>query len=379
MDRRALKALILAMPHGADLVPLAQTLGVAVEEIIDLSANLMVGGPPEAVQEAVEAALPRIAHYPEPLPRRLRERLAERHGVSPEQVILGAGAADLILRLALALRQQTEREAVLLPQPNFNEYRRAFSVAGWQLDQAGSWDPALLSAWREEHAGLLLCHPNNPTGRCYEPAFIQAALERAESLSSLLIVDQCFLDFLPAAEARAIDFLEAAQERGSERLVLLYSMTKFFAIPGLRLGYLVVLERELAARIQSLCPPWPINALAEAAGHAALELPEAELERQRKRIQRLRQRQESLLLEINREAGRELFSEISGRANFLYFVSKIPDLELELLLGTPPIYLRQLETVPGCPPQSFRLAIREEEVQDLLQERLRAICRSFYL
>ncbi|MDO5734432.1 MAG: aminotransferase class I/II-fold pyridoxal phosphate-dependent enzyme [Eubacteriales bacterium] len=380
---KALTKALDQMPHGGDLRPLAQIIGCKESEILDFSANLNPFAPAPEILAAIRTKLDQISRYPDPEPRDLIQALARAKQLPAAEIFIGHGAADLITRLALALRLiRPQGEAVCLPLPNFSAYARAFKAAEWELKTVNhiySSEPVdLASCWQEEEEALLLCHPNNPSGLLYAPAELEALLRRAVELQKFLIVDQCFLNFLPAERAARYDIekLAAKIPGAREQLVCLYSLTKFYSIPGLRLGYLHSANCELNKKLSELTPPWPLNYPAELAGLAALKLPAAEQEEERLKIQALRLRQKQALKALNRSFGREIFSQITGEANFIAFCCSESNLAARLLAAKKPIYIRQLKTVPGAPENSYRIAVRDSFEQELLNSALKAVIQA---
>ena len=165
--------------------------------VLDFSANLHPLGMPQEVADAAREAVLQAVHYPDPTCRALREAIAAAHRLSPAQVICGAGAADLITRLCLALRPQK----ALVTAPTFSEYEHALSAAGcavrrFPLTAAQNFDldDSLLASITPELDILFLCTPNNPTGRCIPLSLVeemcirdslQLALGVAEELGTL--------------------------------------------------------------------------------------------------------------------------------------------------------------------------------------------------
>lgn len=231
--------------HGGNLLRIARERGWDWTTILDFSASINPLGPSPRVWEALRRALPLIPHYPEQQPARLQQALAEQWDVEPEQVFCGNGATDLIHFLARTLRP----ERVVLAQPTFSEFHRAFPHARftpWEQPEAGPAD------W------LVLTQPNNPHGRLHPEAFLLDCAGTVE----MLLIDESFLDFTPARSL-------AARTRTLGNLLVLRSLTKFHALPGLRVGALVA-PIELARRLWPLREPWTVNVLAEEAALAAL-------------------------------------------------------------------------------------------------------------
>ena len=252
--------------HGGPDYALLARLGLAPGQIIDFSVNANPYGPSPRVRQTVTRAA--IEQYPDSGCRALAERLAARHGVAPEQVLVGNGSTELIRLLALAYLDAGD--PCLILEPTFGEYRAAAGLAGARISAlyAGPTSgfcpdlDACVRLAREVRPRLTyLCNPNNPTGTYLPRAAVEALAEACTG--GLLAIDQAYLPFV--ADPWPTEPLLAAGN-----VVLLHSMTKAEALAGLRLGYLLGPER-IVRLLRTVQGPWSVNALAQAAGLAALE------------------------------------------------------------------------------------------------------------
>lgn len=320
---------------------------------LDFSASLSPLGMPDQVYQAAVDAMRDAGRYPDPSCRRLRAALSKRHGVDTAQIVCGAGAADLIDRLARVLQPKR----ALLPAPTFSEYESALRSVGCKVERFPlpadfSLPETFAEAITLETDAVFLCNPNNPTGLLTEPALLRRCLERGVTL----IVDECFLDLTDdPARYSLVSFL-----RDYPNLILLRAFTKTFAIAGLRLGYALCGSAETARALQDMGQPWPVSVPAEAAGIAALEDQDYEnevrafLHTERARMYR-------------QLAGMDL-RVVPGQANFLLFYSE--DTDLAQKLHTKGILLRDCREFPGLCPGWYRTAIRKREENDMLLKAL---------
>lgn len=266
--------------HGGDVYSARQKMK---QEPLDFSANINpMGMPPGAVRAAADA-LQQCTQYPDPLCRELRAALAAYEGIPAEQIVCGNGAADLIFRIIAA----THPQRALLLEPTFAEYEQALrsmdcSIAYFPLQESEGFvlPEAFLQQLTPEINLLFLCNPNNPTGRTVSPALLQEIWKRCEEAGILLVVDECFNEFLEHPEQNT---LKGVLKTGANS-VILKAFTKSFAMPGLRLGYGLCGNGDLAERIFSCGQPWGVSIPAQAAGVAALQ-EQGYLERMRRLIQ----------------------------------------------------------------------------------------------
>ena len=252
--------------HGGDVLTARARFG---GDVLDCSANLNPLGMPPAVQAAAAAAAADSARYPDPLCRALRAAIAAYDGVAPEQVLCGGGAAELIFRLAYALRPRR----ALVTAPAFSEYEEALTAAGCAVTRHPRRDDvqqpavhvkAVLPAQGVEL--VFLCTPNNPTGRLVDGALLRAAAEQCRAVGAVLAVDECFL---PLSDGAGPGLAPCLAEYPN--LLLLRAFTKSYAMAGLRLGYALSATGGLLERMAAAGPPWSVSTPAQAAGLAALE------------------------------------------------------------------------------------------------------------
>ena len=257
----------MELVHGGDWAGYRAEFG---RDALDFSANVSPLGLPAGIAAAITAALPTADRYPDPLCRELRAALAKAEGVPADWLLCGNGAADLIFRLALALRPRR----ALLPAPTFAEYAAALDTVGCtvtrhRLDETNDFavTEAFVDAVTKDIDIVFLCQPNNPTGQVTPPALVEKLLRRCAACGAVLVVDECFLDFLSARDAlTAKAFLQDAQN-----LVILKAFTKLYAMAGVRLGYALCSNMALLEKMRAAGQPWAVSSLAQAAGLAALQ------------------------------------------------------------------------------------------------------------
>jgi threonine-phosphate decarboxylase len=255
--------------HGGTVFAVARELGVAPEEILDFSASINPLGPAPGVREALAVAFDRLGHYPDDTAAELTAALAAWHGLSSAQVGVANGSTELIYLLP----RLVAGSRALVVAPPFSEYARALSRAEWQVDYftLSPTDgfalslPALTERLAAGYDLLILANPGNPTGALVPLAKVAELLVACQRAGSFLVLDEAFMDFCEEASAKRL----VAESGGA---LVLRSMTKFFAIPGLRLGYAIGATATIA-RLRELREPWSVNSLAQVAGLASLADP----------------------------------------------------------------------------------------------------------
>ncbi|BAZ28589.1 putative L-threonine-O-3-phosphate decarboxylase [Cylindrospermum sp. NIES-4074] len=268
--------------HGGNLAWAAALADCPPDAILDFSASISPLGPPSSAIAAIVSQLSNLRHYPDPNYSELRLALSHFHQLPPEWILPGNGSAEL---LTLIGRELSQLAATMLMTPAFGDYYRTLAVHNakvleFPLDlgarelgvrkQGGQKRDVFLSSPHlpipaSQGCGLLLNNPHNPTGRLFSRESILPYLEQF----ALVVVDEAFMDFVPPDEEQSL--ISVVPEYGN--LVVLRSLTKFYSLPGLRLGYAIA-HPDYLTKWQLWRDPWPVNTLAAAAAIAALEAQE---------------------------------------------------------------------------------------------------------
>lgn len=257
------------LPHGGNLRHLAAISGRRPEDILDFSASINPLGPPEWLREELSAATGLLAHYPDPDCAELIAAAQARYGAPASEIVAGNGSTEL-LHAACALAAHMGYTRAVIPAPAYGDYARAARAAGLETEEVVLAEPqraedgfALDFARLNGHPGqpalILLCSPNNPTGATLDMAALRAFA--AARPDCLLVVDEAYADFVPDLDRLTAD--------RPGNVVTLLSLTKFYAVPGLRLG-LALAAPDLAAGLRARVLPWSVNTLAQAVGARAL-------------------------------------------------------------------------------------------------------------
>jgi threonine-phosphate decarboxylase len=261
--------------HGGNVHAAARQLGVKIERLIDFSASINPLGLSPKAWQAIVRARRVVLHYPDPDCRALREALASHWRLNADQIVIGNGSTELIhlLPAALSIRH------LLVMGPTFSEYGRAMERVGGRVsmvlaERADGYAPPLARAIDAIGANaarrndgmpidaVVLCNPNSPTGRVCDPNEVRELALVAQRRKARLILDETFADY--CAERSMLPMMNAMRQ-----VIVLRSFTKFFGLPGLRIGYLVGGAADVQ-RIRSHQPPWSVNTVAQEAALAAL-------------------------------------------------------------------------------------------------------------
>ena len=327
--------------HGGDVYKYRNCL--------DFSANLNPLGTPESVKKAICDSLDHIAEYPQVGSELLREKIAEYEGVKTEEVICGNGAAEVIFTLCRAVNPKK----ALIPAPTFAEYGQALASTGCELDYYMLTEIVgfmLGEAYLDIlHKGLdmaFLCNPNNPTGMLIPHRLLKKILEKSRKLGILLVVDECFLDFVKEPQEYSLK----RSLSGFDNLFILKAFTKRYAMAGVRLGYGLCSNRVLLDKMERNVQPWNVSTMAQAAGIQAL----SETEYVEKGRQLVFRESQWLKEEMTR-IGYKVFP---SEANYIFF--KGPEELFDFCLRKR-IVIRDCSNYPGLTKGYYRIAVKKHE------------------
>ncbi|KZN98128.1 threonine-phosphate decarboxylase CobD [Pseudobacillus badius] len=344
--------------HGSNPAHLYESLQMDQPECItDFSVNINPYGPPPSLQANWESWLASVSDYPDPYGQTVTGQIARLNGVTDQQVVLGNGAAELIQFLGQLWRGQK----VVIAQPAFSEYEAACRVYGCEIDnvflnKGGSLPVHELAAKAHDAAALFICTPNNPSGLAFPVEEIAQLLECLSSSGCKVVIDEAFYDF--AGSSTVVPLLQ-----DYSNLIILRSLTKMYAIAGLRIGYLLAAE-PLALQIARFRPHWNINAIALKAAETVLADPSF-AERSRKRIAAERERMFQFLEKQGFQFTRSVVN---------FYLLRDPVLEdqkpLFLFLLKKGIVLRHTYNYPGLAGRWLRTSVKTEAENNQLREAL---------
>lgn len=264
--------------HGGDVERIAREVGVSADDLLDFSANINPAGPPAAVlkrlaREAGDVRL--LMRYPDIALNELRTAISTHAGVATANIVVANGAAALIdaaVRVATAAAcDRGEAARCVVPVPAFSEYRRALVAAGCKMlplplnrddDFCLDVDEFAAAITRHRPAMCIITNPHNPSGALIERQALERVVHAAQDAGSILLLDEAFIDYVPN------ESLTGAAPH-SENLIVLRSLTKFYGLPALRVGYAVA-SGQLAARLHTQIPSWPVTTMAAGAAVEAI-------------------------------------------------------------------------------------------------------------
>lgn len=328
------------------------------KEIIDFSANINPLGLPEKIKDTIFNNFNRVLHYPDLQAEKLTGKLAEYWGIDKENILLGNGSIELIYLIFSAFKPKS----AFIPVPTFSEYERAARRAESRVQFLRLKEKNNFNLPEKIDAGgadiFFLCNPNNPTGN------LILQKQRADNLAKLIVIDETFMDFLPDQAAHSL--IDEAPK--NKKIIVLRSFTKFFALPGLRIGYLIA-YRDTIRRLQKYRLPWSVNTFAQMAAELALDN-EAYAQKTNRLIERERN---FLFREITKISS---LSPYPSRANFILIKindKKINSSILRERLIKEGVLVRDCANFRGLSDKFIRIAVRSRGENRKLIQALRRV------
>jgi adenosylcobyric acid synthase len=335
--------------HGGNIMKLALAAGRPMQDILDFSANINPLGPPDWLRPLISSCVSSLVHYPDPDCTELINAIAGRFDISPAEVIAGNGSTEILYLLPRVF----SASRVIIPVPSYIDYATAAELGGMQVEkmllkeeEAFAPDIPQLAKGLQGNELVIIGQPNNPTGFFCDPNELRKlALDHPDTT---FIVDESFINFVEGAQSLT--------KNRPANVVVLFSLTKFYAIPGLRLGCAVA-DRRVLEKLREIIPPWSVNTIAQAVGCEALK-DTAYAAESRKLVL---QEREWLQKELGDLPGLKVYP---GNANFLLVrISRkdksAPQLAVRLLSDG--IAIRVCDNFAGLNEQFFRVAVRQRE------------------
>jgi histidinol-phosphate aminotransferase len=319
--------------------------------LLDLAVNVRGAAPPPWLQDVLSAAVPRLAAYPDPTAA--TAAVAARHGRDASEVLLTAGAAEAFVLLARALRPH---KAVCV-HPSFTEPEAALRAAGHDVTRLVLEPPYVLTDVPDDADLVVVGNPTNPTGVLHDLAHLCRP-------GRVTVVDEAFLDAVPGEPG------SLASRADLPGLVVVRSLTKTWALAGLRVGYLLAAPG-LVARLRDVQPLWAVGSLGLAALQAC-SAPEAvaQAQAQAAQVAAERRRLEGLLLGLG--------VEVSPGSQAPFLLCRVPGRpEVRPRLRAMGVAVRRGDTFPGLGADSWRTAVRERAASDRLVQSLWALLAAF--
>jgi threonine-phosphate decarboxylase len=352
--------------HGGTIYAIARRMGIAPLELIDFSASINPLGFSPRVKKSLTQHAASLLHYPDQEAHDFVKELSGYHRLPADNIIAGNGSTELIYLLPRIIKMKK----TFLVVPTFSEYESGIRQAGgkvfyYQTNRKEGFciqPQELLHELRKGYDALYICNPNNPTGVLTSKKALKEIVLSAQRHATAVIIDETFIDF---SENQSMKH----ETEQLKNLYILRSMTKFFALPGLRAGY-VISSRENIKKLKAGQEPWTMNALAQYAGIESLR----DKDYIRRSLSYMKTARRELVAALHTVPCLEIFE--SG-ANYLLIKLHDPApltvSELYEKLLSEKIVIRKCNTFQGMGDKYFRIAVRKKSENNKLIRKLRKI------
>jgi len=334
----------MSLIHGGDITGYIMQYG---KPPLDFSANINPFGIPHGVKAAVAAAIENADAYPDPLCRKLVNAISQFEGVPSDCIFCGNGAADIIFRIALALKPRL----ALIAAPTFAEYEQAADTVGCKIKLhhlKAENDFMLTNSIIEQIDSntdiVFICNPNNPTGQTADVELVKAIADKCRECAAVLVLDECFADFLD----EPLKYTFKPYLNGYGNLIILKAFTKLYGMAGIRLGYCLCSNIDITQQLKKAGQPWAVSSLAQAAGIAALKENDYV-----KTTRELIKAERKYLYESFCKLGIKV---IGSQANYIFFKTDAED--LDSILKDYGILIRSCSNYHGLDNTYYRIAVR---------------------
>ena len=378
--------------HGGNIYKVFREKNI--KEILDYSSNINPYGIPESLKSRIIKNLEILERYPDPDYVELREKLANLNNVNLSDIILGNGATEIIFLFMKVINPKK----ILIVSPTFGEYERAVKAVGTSrnsIDLSCSDDNKnienkeieieyfelkesddfklnignLKNELENKYDLLIICNPNNPTGKFLKLTQTEEILKECNKYDTKLFIDEAFIEFLADGMKESI----INTEENKKNLFVTRAFTKFFAIPGLRLGYGMYFDKELEQKISEKKEPWSVNNIAELAGLTVLD----DTEYIEKTLKWITKEKIYMYEKLNEISGIKVYETevnfITGKIDEKLFLEGLNVKILREKMLEQGILIRDASNFKFLDERFFRLAIKDRTSNDRVIEAMKEI------
>ncbi len=311
--------------HGSDLEKIQQKYGIKKEDVIRFSANVNPLGISYRLRDELASHIDAISQYPDREYTSLRNTIADYTDTRPDDILVGNGSTDLI---SLIIQQLHSKNALIIG-PTYSEYEHEITLCGghatyFPLQESKNFaleKEALYAALTPDIDLLVLCNPNNPTSSQIEQNVIQEIADCCSENHIFIMIDETYVEFTECYDK----ITSVPLVKANKNLIVIRGVSKFFAAPGLRLGYAVCSNEALLKRIRDCQKPWTINSLAAIAGKIMFN-DKQYIQKTTQLISSERKRICSIL-----DAHKDIFQYYPPHANFILLRSLREEMSSEIL------------------------------------------------
>ena len=381
--------------HGGNIYKIFREKNI--KEILDYSSNINPYGIPESLKKRITENLEILERYPDPDYVELRQKLANLNKVNLSDIILGNGATEIIFLFMKVINPKK----ILIVSPTFGEYERAvkateisgdtvslsssngdnknienkkIEIEYFELKESDDFKlniGNLKNELENKYDLLIICNPNNPTGKFLKLAQTEEILKECNKYNTKLFIDEAFIEFLEDGMKESI----INTEGNKKNLFVTRAFTKFFAIPGLRLGYGMYFDKELEKKISEKKEPWSVNNFAEMAGLTVLD----DAEYIEKTLKWIAEEKIYMYEKLNKISGMKVYETevnfITGKIDEKLFSEGVNVKILREKMFEQGILIRDASNFKFLDERFFRLAIKDRASNERVIEAMKEIFR----
>ena len=368
--------------HGGNIYKVFREKNI--KEILDYSSNINPYGIPESLKKRITENLEVLERYPDPDYVELRQKLANLNKVNLSDIILGNGATEIIFLFMKVINPKK----ILIVSPTFGEYERAVKATGisgdienkkieieyFELKESDDFKlniGNLKNELENKYDLLIICNPNNPTGKFLKLAQTEEILKECNKYDTKLFIDEAFIEFLEDGMKESI----VNTEENKKNLFVTRAFTKFFAIPGLRLGYGMYFDKELEKKISEKKEPWSVNNIAEMVGLTVLD----DAEYIEKTLKWIAEEKKYMYEKLNEISGMKVYETevnfITGKIDEKLFSEGLNVKILREKMLEQGILIRDASNFKFLDERFFRLAIKDRASNERVIEAMKEIFR----
>ena len=381
--------------HGGNIYKVFREKNI--KEILDYSSNINPYGIPESLKKRITENLEVLERYPDPDYVELREKLAHLNKIDMSDIVLGNGATEIIFLFMKVINPKK----ILIVSPTFGEYERAvkateisgdtvslsssngdnknienkkIEIEYFELKESDDFKlniGNLKNELENKYDLLIICNPNNPTGKFLKLAQTEEILKECNKYDTKLFIDEAFIEFLADGMKESI----INTEENKKNLFVTRAFTKFFAIPGLRLGYGMYFDKELEKKISEKKEPWSVNNFAEMAGSTVLD----DAEYIEKTLKWIAEEKKYMYEKLNEISGMKVYETevnfITGKIDEKLFSEGLNVKILREKMLEQGILIRDASNFKFLDERFFRLAIKDRASNERVIEAMKEIFR----
>ena len=342
--------------HGGNILEISKSLSINDNELFDFSVNINPLGIPDIVKDTIIKNIDKIKYYPEIKSFSLKNKIASYIGYSYENIVIGNGSSQIIYSLVPAI---SLKKAVII-EPTFSEYRNALDkysckIYSYFLKEEENFtlniNNLIKYLKKQSFDAVFLCNPNNPNGSTVDINEVEEVANFLEKEEKFFIIDEAFIDFTSNISASKLNL---------KYTIILKSLTKIFAIPGLRLGYLKA-SKKIVNKVEKYIEPWSINIFSQIIGEKLCEI-----DNYIKNTKKFLEKERSFIVkELSKIKNIKLFPSCTNYL-LIKILNSVDVNQLEDYLIKKNILIRNCSNYVGLNNKFFRISINNRRENELL-------------